>query len=95
MVSGEFDAGTNGDADVKLPLGKADADLDLKIPETSGSMKPKGKGGFKFPFFNRKKNKKTENRFVYLLSIFNFIGIGVFSKRSTQFGAISWFCVNL
>ena len=87
MVSGEFDAGINGDADVKLPSGKADADLDLKIPETSGSMKPKGKGGFKFPSFNRKDKKPKIGLYIYF-SIFHFIGIGVFCKRSTQFATI-------
>lgn len=41
-----------------------DVDIDLKAPDASGSLKPKGKGGFKFPSFNRKDKKPKIGEFA-------------------------------
>ena len=51
-----MDAGINGSADLDIS-GKGSGDIDIKAPDASGSLKPKGKGGFKFPSFNRKDKK--------------------------------------
>lgn len=52
----EPSAGPGGEIEANLPSG--DIDLDVKTPDApSGSLKAKGKGGFKFPSFNRKDKK--------------------------------------
>lgn len=38
-------------------MAEVKADIDVEPPEASGSLKAKGKGGFKFPSFNRRDKK--------------------------------------
>lgn len=49
----------NGEADVDIipPSNELKAEVDVPVPDGSGSLKTKGKGGFKLPSFNKKDKK--------------------------------------
>lgn len=51
-----------------------DVDASIKPPEVTGSLNPKGKGGFKFPSFNRKDKKPKIGKFFsrnYVIIVFS------------------------